>query len=64
MLRVTVAEEGRAQVRRSILLYRGVGRQAAGAGIGAESPWLVLEWQRPVLAGRDACVMTDRGGGP
>ncbi|MEA1652753.1 type II secretion system protein GspK [Nitrospirillum sp. BR 11164] len=62
MVRVTVAEEGRPQVRRSVLLYRGVGQQAAGSGTDAESPWLTLEWQRPVLAGRDACVMTDRMG--
>ncbi|MBB6252007.1 hypothetical protein [Nitrospirillum iridis] len=58
MLRVVVAEEGRSQVRRSVLLYRGVGRQAAGAGSGVETPWLPLEWQRPVLAGRDACTVT------
>ncbi|TWB32031.1 type II secretion system (T2SS) protein K [Nitrospirillum bahiense] len=62
MVRVTVAEEGRPQVRRSVLLYRGVGRQAAGSGTEAESPWLTLEWQRPVLAGRDACAVTDRMG--
>ncbi|MDG3444188.1 hypothetical protein [Nitrospirillum amazonense] len=62
MVRVTVAEEGRPQVRRSVLLYRGVGRQSAGSGTEAESPWLTLEWQRPVLAGRDACAVTDRLG--
>ncbi|WP_044562955.1 hypothetical protein [Azospirillum sp. B4] len=63
MLRVVVAEEGRAQLRRNVLLYRGVGRQAAGAATGAESPWLPLEWQRPVLAGRDACAATGGDGG-
>ncbi|MEA1674778.1 hypothetical protein [Nitrospirillum sp. BR 11163] len=62
MVRVTVVEEGRPQLRRSVVLYRGVGRQAAGAGTGAESPWLPLEWQRPVLVGRDICLMTDRDG--
>lgn len=59
MVRVTVAEEGAPQVMRSILLYRGVGRQAAGAARGDESPWLPLEWLRPTLAGRDACPVAD-----